>query len=214
MQLDALDISFEATPPAEWLPSNVRTLVWDIKTDPLEDLIGVYDIVHIRLFSLVLIEEELENVLARLLKLLSTLLLPILPADTEQNPTQKLIRNYIEPGGYLQWVEVDMSSFRILKTIPNSQSEALETLFKLSQGQDKRLSPTYVPSLSSHFETAGFDNVKYEPRDAPPHLALAMHECNLLISEILARKSKNEKVMELVKGLLPRVESETRKGSC
>ncbi|KAE8143894.1 S-adenosyl-L-methionine-dependent methyltransferase [Aspergillus pseudotamarii] len=189
VQLDALDISFEATPPAEWLPSNIRTLVWDIKTDPPEDLIGVYDIVHIRHFTLVLIEEELENVLTRLLKLL-------------------------KPGGYLQWVEVDMSSFRILKTNPNNQSEALETLFKLSQGQDKRLSPTYVPSLSSRFEAAGFENIKSESRDAPPHLALAMHECNLLISEILARKSKNEKVMELVKGLLPRVESETRNGAC
>ncbi|KAB8276274.1 hypothetical protein BDV30DRAFT_246578 [Aspergillus minisclerotigenes] len=189
VQLDALDISFEATPPAEWLPSNVRTLVWDVKTDPPEDLVDIYDIVHIRHFTLVLLEEEVESVLARLLKLL-------------------------KPGGYLQWVEVDMNSWHILKTKPENQSDALETLFKLNQGQDKRLSPTYVPSLASRFEAAGFENVKSEARDAPPHLALAMHECNMLISEILARKAKNEKVMEMVKELLPRIETETREGSC
>lgn len=107
-----------------------------------------------------------------------------------------------------------MNSWHILKTKPENQSDALETLFKLNQGQDKRLSPTYVPSLASRFEAAGFENVKSEARDAPPHLALAMHECNMLISEILARKAKNEKVMEMVKELLPRIETETREGSC
>lgn len=81
MQLDALDISFDATPPAEWLPSNVHTRVWNVKTDPPEDLIGVYDIVHIRHFTLVLLEEEVESVLARLFKLLSTLLSLVIPIE-------------------------------------------------------------------------------------------------------------------------------------
>ncbi|RAQ52228.1 hypothetical protein AFGD_008707 [Aspergillus flavus] len=189
VQLDALDISFDATPPAEWLPSNVHTRVWDVKTDPPEDLIGVYDIVHIRHFTLVLLEEEVESVLARLFKLL-------------------------KPGGYLQWMEVDMSSWRILKTNTDNQSDALEGLFQALQGQDNRLSPTYVPSLSSRFEAAGFENVKSEAKEAPPHLALVLHECNLLITDILPHKMKNEKVKEFVKEIMPRVESETREGSC
>ncbi|KAB8258652.1 S-adenosyl-L-methionine-dependent methyltransferase [Aspergillus pseudonomiae] len=189
VQLDGIDITFEATPPAEWLPSNVRTLVWDVKTDPPEDLVGIYDIVHIRLLTLVLLEEEVDSVIARVLRLL-------------------------KPGGYLQWDEADMNSWHILKTNPNNQSDALETLFKLNQGQDKRLSPTYVPSFASRFEAAGFENVKSEARDAPPHLALALHECNMLINEILPRKAKNATVLKMVQELMPRFEMETREGSC
>ncbi|KAB8272196.1 hypothetical protein BDV30DRAFT_227596 [Aspergillus minisclerotigenes] len=117
--------------------------------------------------------------------------------------TKKLIRESLEPGGYLQWMEVDMNSWRILKTNPNTL-----------QGQDNRLSPNYVPSLASRFEAAGFENVKSEAKDAPPHLALVLHECNLLITDILPRKMKNEKVKEFVKDIMPRVESETREGSC
>ncbi|GMF73799.1 unnamed protein product [Aspergillus oryzae] len=124
------------------------------------------------------------------------------------------MREILEPGGYLQWMEVDMNSWRILKTNTDNQSGALEGLFQALQGQDDRLSPTYVPSLSSRFEAAGFENVKSEAKEAPPHLALVLHECNLLITDILPRKMKNEKVKEFVKEIMPRVESETREGSC
>ncbi|KAE8135100.1 hypothetical protein BDV38DRAFT_294915 [Aspergillus pseudotamarii] len=162
------------------LPSNVHTRVWDIKTDLPEDLIGVYNIVHVRHFTLVLLEEEVENILTRLFKLL----------------------------------KVDMNLWRILKTNPNNQSDALEGLFQALQGQDNRLSWTYVSSLVSCFEAARFKNVKSEAKDVPLYLALVLHECNLLITDILPRKMKNKKVKEFVKEIMPRVESETCEGSC
>ena len=74
MQLDALDISFDSAPPAEWLPSNVKTFKWDVKQEIPEELVGVYDIVHIRLFIFVLLDSEVQPVLERILKLLSTFL--------------------------------------------------------------------------------------------------------------------------------------------
>ena len=76
VQLDALDISFDSTPPPEWLPSNMQTIQWDVKDDVPEELVGVYDIVHIRLFIFVLLEAEVQPVLERLLKLLSGYPLP------------------------------------------------------------------------------------------------------------------------------------------
>ena len=71
MQLDGLDISFDALPPRRWLPTNVNTIHWNIKADAPEELLGVYDIVHVRLFAFVLLDEDLPAILVRFAKLLS-----------------------------------------------------------------------------------------------------------------------------------------------
>ena len=71
VQLDGLDISFQAAPVKERLPPNMALRHWDIRTDPPKELLGVYDIVHIRLFSWVLLADELPAVADRLFKLLS-----------------------------------------------------------------------------------------------------------------------------------------------
>lgn len=71
VQLDGLDVSFDATPPSEWLPSNLTLRQWDVKTDIPEELIGVYDIVHIRNFLFVLQNHEISHVLGNLVKMIS-----------------------------------------------------------------------------------------------------------------------------------------------
>jgi hypothetical protein len=73
--LDALAISFDATPLPEMLPSNMSLHHWDIKADVPEHLIGVYDIVNIRHFAFVLQEPELKGAVYRLHRLLSEFLL-------------------------------------------------------------------------------------------------------------------------------------------
>ncbi|KAF2244384.1 hypothetical protein BU26DRAFT_99947 [Trematosphaeria pertusa] len=45
VELDRLDISLNAAPPAEWLPSNVTLKTWDVKEDAPGDLVEAYDIV-------------------------------------------------------------------------------------------------------------------------------------------------------------------------
>jgi hypothetical protein len=52
--------------------------------------------------------------------------------------------------------------------------------------------------------------VEAEVCDAPPNLALAMHECNLNIYELIARKSGNQSLLQDVRDLMPQVETETR----
>ncbi|PIG79501.1 hypothetical protein AARAC_000345 [Aspergillus arachidicola] len=83
-QLDGFDISFEAVPPQEWLPPNMKLIHWDSKTDVLKEAEGKYDVMHLRHFLFVLLAEEIKSTLEKLLKLL-------------------------KPGGYLQWSEVDMT---------------------------------------------------------------------------------------------------------
>ncbi|RYC55499.1 hypothetical protein CHU98_g10712 [Xylaria longipes] len=192
VQLEGLDVSLEATTPREWLPSNVSYREWDIKQEPPEDLAGQYDIVHIRLLIFVLLDDEIPAVLPKLLKLL-------------------------KPGGHLQWDEADISSSRIEKTQPDGKVEAVARLFKLTQGQDSRLKPTWVPKLAELAESAGLCDVQVDKRDAtrtPPYLAFAMYESNLAFLELLARTTCNEDFAKELQELMPKVPEESRKGAC
>ena len=85
---------------------------------------------------------------------------------------------------------------------------------ELSQPQDDRLSPTWVPRLRELFEATGFSIVDTEVREAPPALALHMHECALMIHELLARTTQNVAVAQGLKELMPGVLEETRQGAC
>ena len=78
----------------------------------------------------------------------------------------------IGPGGYLQWAEPDVASFRIEKTSPDNKADALGQLLKLSQGQDARLSPTWVPDLATLFADGGLGEIQTDIRNAPPILPL------------------------------------------
>lgn len=112
-------------------------------------------------------------------------------------------------------VDHDMASFRIEKTNPSNKVEALTALLKLSQPQDARLSPKWVSQLPQIFQEAGgLQNVQSDVKDPEKHMALYMHECNLTMHEILARKAKNPELLSKVRELLPLVEEETNKGAC
>ncbi|OTB02438.1 hypothetical protein M426DRAFT_264618 [Hypoxylon sp. CI-4A] len=186
VQLDGLDISLEATPPAQWVPSNVSFFEWDIRQDVPEKLVGQYDIVHIRLFIFVLLEKEIPGVLQKLTMLL-------------------------KPGGYLQWDEVDISSLRIAKAHPDNKIEALTRPIELSSSQ--RPVPAWAPKLAGLAESAGLSDINAEKRDAPGYLAFAMHECNLVLHELMARATGNEAFAKGLEQLMPEVTEETRKGA-
>lgn len=177
-----------AAPPAQWLPANVTLRYWDIKETVPSELLGAYDVVHVRNLAFVLRDSEVSDVLDRLVSLL-------------------------RPGGALQWGEPDVSSFRIETVNAGVPTTALRSLLTLSQPQDDRLHPTWVPQLPKLYRAAGLAVVQEDVRDAPSHLALAMHECNLPIHELVARKSKNKAVIEAVQDLMPQVEAETRQGA-
>jgi hypothetical protein len=121
--------------------------------------------------------------------------------------------NITEPGGYLQWAEPDMSSFRVEKTNVDNKVEALPQLLRLTQTQDSRLKPTWVPKLPDFFSNAGLEAVESDVREAKPYLALAMHECGMMIPELIARKIKNKDVAQGIHELLPKCSEETRAGS-
>ncbi|RYP76851.1 hypothetical protein DL771_001587 [Monosporascus sp. 5C6A] len=187
-RLVGLDISFKAAPPPATLPSNVTLRHWDVRDDVPEDLINAFDIVHLRFFSFVVMNEEVPGVVEKLYKLL-------------------------RPGGYLQWGDPDVSSIRIDKSEPGNKTESLSRLMQLMTVQDPRFSPKWVTELPNIFEASGFVDIERHVCDAPPHLSFIMHECGLMIHDLIARKTKNEKMAQELEQLLPQAVEDTREGA-
>ena len=72
-QLDGFDNCVDQYPPKEWLPSNVSLQALDICEGIPEELLGKYDVVHVRHFLLVVNDDPL-ILLKNLVALLSMLL--------------------------------------------------------------------------------------------------------------------------------------------
>ena len=69
--LDGFDISLEQSPPDAWLPKNVRVHDWSFVTDPPEEFIGAFDLVHVRLVGLQVKGDEPDILVNNLWKLMS-----------------------------------------------------------------------------------------------------------------------------------------------
>lgn len=86
-------------------------------------------------------------------------------------------------------------------------------MLKLSQGRDSRLKPTWVPNLPAFYLETGLVEVESDVKDSPPHLALASHECNLVMHDMFIRNMQNKDEAQSLKELLTDVAQETRAGS-
>ena len=71
-QLEGYDVSSAGFPPEDWLPDNIHLGVWNIFEEPPEFLVGRFDLVHIRLFLVVIDDNDPSPVLRNCLKILST----------------------------------------------------------------------------------------------------------------------------------------------
>ncbi|OTB02026.1 hypothetical protein M426DRAFT_322986 [Hypoxylon sp. CI-4A] len=187
-QLNGLDISFDAAPPNGILPANVTFHQWSVLDDVPEDLVGVYDIVHVRFLAFVLLGDDIPRVVSKLYSLL-------------------------KPGGYIQWAEADFETVRFDHSTPESKTDYQSELMGLLEVQDTRLKPTWVRSLPQIFANHGFVDVEQDIKDPPPHLAFLFYEASLLIYELIARKTKNEHLSRELQRLLPGVVKELRQGS-
>jgi hypothetical protein len=86
-------------------------------------------------------------------------------------------------------------------------------MFKLLSVQDPRLKPTWVTDLPTLFATAGFVDIEVDKNDCLPHWAFMLHECGLIMHELIYRKMKNEKMRAELRHLLPLAVEETRTGA-
>lgn len=110
IELHGFDISLDQVGPSPWLPANIRMHIWNIFEEPPAQFVGYFDIVHVRLITVVIKQNDPRPALKNLWKLL-------------------------KPGGYLQWDEVDTIGCSI-KTVPLTTAENLDALFAQLKGRD------------------------------------------------------------------------------
>ena len=71
VQLDGFDTDLSLTPPKEWLPGNVQMRKWDVYDALPPELVGRYDVVHVRFFLCVVRDGDPRSLLRKFIKILS-----------------------------------------------------------------------------------------------------------------------------------------------
>lgn len=71
-EFHGFDISLDQVGPKPWLPANISMHAWDIFQEPPARFMGYFDVVHVRLITVVVRNNDPQPVLANLTKLLST----------------------------------------------------------------------------------------------------------------------------------------------
>ena len=71
VRLDGVDISLDQCPPKAWLPKNVELTTWNIFEDPPEGFVEAFDVVHVRLVTFVVRDNDPTPTILSLKKLLS-----------------------------------------------------------------------------------------------------------------------------------------------
>ncbi|MCJ1261079.1 hypothetical protein MMC22_000943 [Lobaria immixta] len=152
VQLDGFDIDLTQAPPKEWLPSNTRLRHWNIFDDTPDDLLGKYDIVHVRLIVLVVRNSDPRPVIRNLVKLL-------------------------KPGGYLQWDELSYPDSYI-KTIDKSlQTPRLREIREMSFSRGRN---NWTVQLDVSLTEEGFQDARLYRFEDSPELAKAHGELYML----------------------------------
>ena len=113
----------------------------------------------------------------------------------------------------MQWAEPDNQTVHGELTKPENEKKSIEQLMSLLESQDPRLNPTWVPDLPKIFSDCGLLDVDADVHATPPHWAYLMHECGLIMHELIARKTQNEHMATELKRLIPLAVEETRKGA-
>jgi hypothetical protein len=70
-KLDGFDISLDQCPPQAWLPDNVNLHTWNLLEAPPSEFVGMFDVVHIRLITVAVQNNDPRPILASLHSLLS-----------------------------------------------------------------------------------------------------------------------------------------------
>ncbi len=123
MRFDSFDISAAQYPVREWLPSNVHPHTHDaFETFPQKHL-GTYDVVYIRFLITLVNSENVTTLVRNVMDLLSEAAFsPLEPQKSYQST---------EPGGHLQWFEVNPLSIRAKAVHASVSTTAAERLAAL-----------------------------------------------------------------------------------
>lgn len=134
--LDGFDINDILFPAPAFLPPSVSFQKLDVLAKPLpQDLIGAYDVVHVRAFTSLIVH-----------------------ADT--TPLLSTVLAMLKPGGWLQWEEIN-PDLLIEPATPGLEKSACEALKRSlrASGEALGLRFDYLDELDQHLIKHGFEEV-------------------------------------------------------
>jgi len=180
IQFHGFDISLLQCPTSQWLPSNVFISKLDIYDEVPEELVGKYDVIHIRFFMCVIKNANPEPVLDSLVKML-------------------------KPGGWIQWTELDPYSLK-LETASLSTQANMEhniSLLNFAQNIMQKSSgepPGWIAKLSHSFEKLGLQHIA-EERLKMPEWDMANNHSNWMmgLEEISFHVPDGKSVREMIR---------------
>ncbi|KAL8823772.1 MAG: hypothetical protein Q9191_005563 [Dirinaria sp. TL-2023a] len=156
-QLDGFDISSDQFPCKAWLPHQITLDKLDITKPVPSSLQGKYDLVHVQLFLCVVKKDGPDAILKELSKML-------------------------KPGGFLQWVEYDPASFKVVSPDPTLKQSSSEKHVEIIRGPNGVV--TRWPSeLSKHFQAVGLELVASDSYPLRTELYAPFMQCHLGAAE-------------------------------
>lgn len=185
VQCDGFDISLAQCPPKEWLPLNVDFWAWNMFGEAPEDLIGKYDVVHIRLVVCVV--------------------------DKDPVPLIKNLAKLLKPHGYLQWDEIDVSDTIITAVDDSIKRDAITKMAGIMKGQG---SPKWILKLPEFLNEHGFQAVQ-SYRSKPDMSMLKFHTDMHILAwlEIVSRLPEGDERKKGFSQLLVDVSEESKQGA-
>ena len=124
-RIDGFDKSLEQCPVVELLPKACSVRRLDILQDLPADLNGEYDVINVRLIQGGLGDDPVPA-LRNFIAMLSTNF-PDVPRVMFRKADRGLV---IEPGGYLQWQEIDLRSLVVATAKAELKQSVMEELLK------------------------------------------------------------------------------------
>lgn len=144
-QLDGFDINPINFPDVAYLPKSVSIKQLDILAKPVPaELIGIYDVVHIRAFVSVI-------------------------TDGDLTPILSLAWRLLKPGGFLQWEETRGDKWVVESPSPQVSKMACESIVQVLEGGQKAqgINNEWVDVLDTRLCQFGFQDarlISYEKR--------------------------------------------------
>lgn len=139
--LEGFDKNPTLFPHAAYLPASVSLKQLDILAKPLPaELIGAYDVVHIRAFG---------------------------SATRSCDPVLTLALELLKPGGFLQWDEIRGDRFIVESPSPQVSKASCDRIAQVLQGglQAQGIQHDWVDALDKHLVQFGFENVRLLAQD-------------------------------------------------
>ncbi|KAJ5219933.1 hypothetical protein N7468_009137 [Penicillium chermesinum] len=163
-QLDGFDINPVNFPAPAFLPASVKLQQRDVLAEPLSaEMIGTYDVVHIRAF------------------------VSIVP-DGNVGPILAVASKLLKPGGFIQWDESRGDIWMVESPSPQVSTSACESIVQvLWSGQKARnISDKWVEGLDKLLDKSGFQDSRLLAREKRKQDYKGWTEDYLIVWEELA----------------------------